>query len=95
MIRIILFITITLITILNLNSQYYWNKEDIEAISYIKNNFSIGENVISTYPFSNFLPAIVPDHVYFGHFYQTANYKEKVGKIVDFFNNKIDRFIYK
>ena len=75
--------------VLNKNSGSYWRVTDIEAIKYIKTNFQPGENVLSTYPFSNFIPTFIPVYTYYGHYYQTSDSIQKLTNQLNFFDNKM------
>jgi len=81
---------IRIVSVLKINGAYFWNRDEISAINFIRNNIESNDGIISTYPFSNFLPALSDNSVYFGHFYQTPRSQDKIELMTRFFNNKMD-----
>ncbi|KKR11829.1 MAG: hypothetical protein UT39_C0002G0010 [Candidatus Woesebacteria bacterium GW2011_GWA1_39_21] len=71
----------------NMLSPYYWNSNDLAALDFLQKNYP--KNIVATYPFSNYIPAISGNSVYFGHYFQTPNSVEKIAELTSFFNNKM------
>lgn len=72
------------------NDRVYLKKEVVEGMRWLKKN-SDKEAVILSSPLTgNLIPVFAVRQVYFGHFHQTANSKEKLVKLKHFFHENND-----
>ncbi len=83
-------ISILTYKILNIGGErFYWFENDIRAIRFLRDNLKTESIVLSTYPFSNFIPPLTSSRVYFGHYYQTPEAKIKIENSTRFFSGKM------
>ncbi|MFV1917344.1 MAG: hypothetical protein ACC618_02590 [Patescibacteria group bacterium] len=78
--------------ILNVNANnrwYYLTLDEKRALDFLDQSTSPGSGVLAAYPFANYIPAHTGNRVYFGHFFQTPNSKEKIEKLTKFYANKL------
>lgn len=71
------------------NRWYYITKEESEAIYFLNQNSPKGSGILSSYILGNYIPTQTHNRVYFGHFYQTPNSKEKTENIKNFYSNNL------
>lgn len=68
----------------------YIEKEKIESMAWIQNNIKNNETIIAGSLMGNIIPAYSNKTVFFGHWVETFNYKEKQELAVWFFKNNYE-----
>lgn len=75
---------------INLSSWTYLEKEDKEAVLFIKKNIEAGQGfLVDDFTLANELPSFVPQRVFYGHTFQTPDSQEKALQQNKFFEGKM------
>ncbi len=67
---------------------YYINKEEKQAIDWLKNNLQEQDNILSTYIQASIIPGITGKSVFIGHSHETINSERKYKQMQWFFTDE-------
>ena len=65
---------------------YYLDKDELEALNWLKENTYSEELVLSAYGIGNYIPRISANRVFLGHWAQTINFEKKKKDVKQFFS---------
>ncbi|MBN1502097.1 hypothetical protein JW930_01015, partial [Candidatus Woesearchaeota archaeon] len=71
---------------------YYLEKEEVEALNWLKSNTDKEAVVISGYGIGNYVPRISGNRVFLGHWAQTIDYEEKKTQVNMFYSTSDDNY---
>ena len=72
----------------NNNRWYYISENEKKGIEFLS-NVKDDKGVIAAYTLGNYIPAYTGKNVYFGHWIQTPNAKDKYNKVMDFYKGNM------
>ena len=65
---------------------FYLDKDELEALKWLKENSDGEEVVLSAYGIGNYIPRVSGNRVYLGHWAQTINFEKRKMNVIEFYS---------